>query len=215
MTSDGTFVTTITPQNIGGIATSYDFFFDGSSQTFRAVATLTNTNATTTSAEVAYGGDLGSDDGTQIEASESGDTTWDIMADGWVITSDGTVDFDDPVLTFVRFDPDSIEVASDTPAIPGIGIGFTEGVLGDVFTLELEAGQTERLMFFTQLSPDVQIALLGTPAFDSLDTLEAAGLLAGLSESEIETIVNWQPVPEPATTLALGGLAGLMLRRRR
>ncbi len=213
-TAEGTFITTITPQDIGGIDTSYDFFFDGSSPTLRAVATLTNTTNAPLTAEVSYGGDLGSDDTTQIDGSESGDAVWDITTDGWAISSDGG-DGPDPVLTYARFDPGSSEVASDTPSIPGTldPFGNDEGALADVFTLELDPGETERLMFLVQMSPDVATALSNASDFDSLATLDAAGLLAGLSPAEIGNIVNWD-VPEPSTAMVAAG-AGLILTMRR
>ncbi len=215
-TSDGTFLTTITPQDIGGIDTSYDFFFDGSSPTLRAVATLTNTTNAPLTAQVSYGGDLGSDDTTRLEDTETGDTTWDVAADGWAISSDGG-DGPDPVLTFVRFDPGSLEVASSTPSIPGLldAFGNDEGVLGDIFTLVLEPGETQRLMFLLQLNPDVATAQSRVGDLDSLATLDAAGLLAGLNQQEVGSIVNWN-VPEPSTfVLGAGATFALLIRRRR
>ncbi|MEA5511298.1 hypothetical protein VB715_16110 [Crocosphaera sp. UHCC 0190] len=42
-TGTGTFLNTIAPVDIGGINTSLDYFFDGSSPTARILATFTNT----------------------------------------------------------------------------------------------------------------------------------------------------------------------------
>ena len=230
-TSDGVFLSTLAAMNVDGIDTFYDLFFDASSPTLRSLATLTNTNAEAVAATVAYGGDLGSDSSTRIEATRSGDAVWDVMNDGWVVTSDrgdkklDGYDPSDPLLTFARFDPFAIEVASASPTVPGREDGpYDIDEFIDVFTLDLAAGQTQRLMFFTQLNPTVATAVAGATTFTDLTTLGSTGLLAGLSEPQIDSIVNWNvptvasDVPEPGTLLlgVIGaGAFGLARRRRR
>jgi len=219
-TGDGGFLTTITPADIGGIDTSLDYFFDDSSPTARVFATFTNNNANAESVEVAYGGDLGSDGNTTLEDTSTGDSTFESGLDRWIISSD---DGDgDPVLTFVRFGQGGVQVASSTPEVP-------EGdndLFADIWTLALNPGETQSLLWYVQLNPSLTLSQAGTADFDSLAALSNAGLLAGLTDTQINQAVNWVPpaappqtaVPEPASPLLMGmalvAVAGVVWFRR-
>ncbi|WP_295887175.1 PEP-CTERM sorting domain-containing protein [uncultured Thiohalocapsa sp.] len=216
-TADGTFVSTLTPQDIGGIATSLDYFMDASSPTLRVLATFGNTTGGALSGiEVLYGGNLGSGD-TQIEATSSGDAVFQ-QADRWLISSDGGSS-PDPLLTFVRYGEGSVQAASGTLAVPDAG----EDDFTDQWTLDLAAGETQSLMWFVQFTeyPNVNDAITNAAVFADLDTLASAGLLAAVGGGSIDTgnIVNWAPgtpVPVPGVLPLVGlGLFGLAAVRRR
>ncbi|MBF2055839.1 MAG: PEP-CTERM sorting domain-containing protein [Cyanobacterium sp. T60_A2020_053] len=204
----GTFLNTITPQDIGGINTSLDYFFDNN-RIARVLATFTNTTGSSQGLEVLYGGDLGSDSGTVIENSSSGDNVFQ-QSDRWFISSD-TAPFDDPILTFVRYGLGNVEVALDTFAIPGTdsGNGYTD-YFTDVWNLTIGAGETQRLMWFVQMNEDLNTALSETTKFDDLTSLSNAGLLEGLDATTQGEIVNWssspQSTPEPSILFGLGAL---------
>ena len=221
-TADGVFVSGLTPLDIGGIDTTLDYFMDGDSPTLRVLASFTNTTGGDLATEVLYGGNLGSDDDTRIEASSSGDAAFQ-QEDRWFISSDGsTAEGFDPVLTFVRYGEGSVQAASATYAVPGTDPG--NGSLDyftDVWSLSLGAGATQSLMWFVQFSDFVATAEGGTDVFADLDSLANAGLLAAVGGGSIDTadIVNWTPtadVPVPGALWLMGaGLFGLAAVRRR
>lgn len=207
-TGDGSFVTTLTPLNIGGIDTSLDYFMDNSSSTLRVLATFTNTTASSQSVEVLYGGNVGADEDTRLEATSSGDSTFQ-QADRWLISSDGGLG--DPVLTFVRYGSGTVEAASDTLAVLGTPTGTNDpDYFTDVWNLNIDAFATESLMWFVQFNFDATSAQAGTGVFDDLTSLSAFGLLAAVNGGEIDTsnIVNWEPVS--ATAVPLPGMLPLM-----
>jgi len=211
-TGAGTFLNTITPQNIGGINTSLDYFFDQSSPTARVLATFTNTTGSSQAVNVLYGGNLGSDNDTIIESSSSGDAVFQ-QADRWFVSSDQG--FGDPVLTFVRYGTGSVQTASNTFAVPGTDSGNGDvAYFTDVWDLNIDPGETQRLMWFVQLSETVATAVTNAATtFTNLTSLDNGGLLEGLSTSQQSEIVNWQSqqtppptTPEPSTLLGLGSL---------
>lgn len=214
-TAAGTFVNTISPLNLGGINTSLDYFMSAASPTLRVFGTFTNTTGNPLSAAIAYGGNLGCDDDCKIEDSSTGDNAFQSALDRWFITSDGPVDAD-PFVTLVRFGPGG-QLASSTPAVPSEDFNGDFDNFADIWTLSLDPGETKSLMWFVNFNDSLAAAQAGTPVFNDLSTLGAAGLLAGLSPTQIGGTANWKqqqpPVatPEPSSLIGLGSLLGLGL----
>jgi hypothetical protein len=208
-TGAGTFVNTISPVNLGGINTSLDYFMSASSPTLRVFGTFTNTTGNPLSAAIAYGGDLGCDDDCTIEDSSTGDNAFQSALDRWFITSDGPVD-SDPFVTFVRFGPGG-QLASSTPAVPGEVFNTYFDLFGDIWTLSLAPGETKSLMWFANFNESLAEAQAGTSVFNDLSTLDTAGLLEGLSPTQIGQTANWKQTPEPSSLIGLGSLLGFGL----
>jgi hypothetical protein len=208
-TGAGTFVNTISPVNLGGINTSLDYFMSASSPTLRVFGTFTNTTGNPLSAAIAYGGDLGCDDDCTIEDSSTGDNAFQSALDRWFITSDGPVD-SDLFVTFVRFGPGG-QLASSTPAVPGEVFNTYFDLFGDIWTLSLAPGETKSLMWFANFNESLAEAQAGTSVFNDLSTLDTAGLLEGLSPTQIGQTANWKQTPEPSSLIGLGSLLGFGL----
>ncbi|WP_237705543.1 autotransporter family protein [Chthoniobacter flavus] len=186
-TAAGTFVNIVTPQNIGGVNTSLNYFFTGTGSTVRAVGVFTNTTGTTLTINVGVGGNLGSDRNTEVLRYASGGSTLSLTQDNYVISHQKgqTGDLgDDPHETWVFFGP-----GGKTPFFGAYQNG--NDIIGEEWSLTLAPGQTEELMWFVQLNPDLASALSGSSTFASLSALTSAGLLSGLSASDLAEIENW------------------------
>jgi hypothetical protein len=131
------------------------------------------------------------------------------------------------VLLWVRQGAGAPVTVSATPDVPGAGNDDFQ----DNYPLSIPAGQTRRLMVFVRLGTDVPTSTAAAPTFDNLTTLNAAGLLAGLSTQQQSELINWAPAAPTGTSfvsnvpslsdlgklalaLILGGAALVALGRR-
>ncbi|HEY1340331.1 MAG TPA: hypothetical protein VGF59_22625 [Bryobacteraceae bacterium] len=194
----GTTLTSNT-QVISGLNVSEQYFFDTATPTVRLLVSFQNPTASPISATVLWGNNLGSDNGTTVFTSSSGDTVV-TPADRWFISWDGNPT-GDPVLSFVAFGSGASVTPSATPRPPGPNAGlFT-----DQFNINVPAGQTRRLMLFGRLSTSTASAQSSITTFNSTANLQSAGLLAGLTPQQESEIVNWAfgsapgPVPISGT----------------
>ncbi|MFM8331556.1 MAG: PEP-CTERM sorting domain-containing protein [Candidatus Methylumidiphilus sp.] len=217
-TAAGTFITTITPQTIGGINSRLDYFFSATSPIVRAFGSFTNTTGGTLPLSVAFGGNLGSDSNTTIAASSSGDTTLQASLDRWLISWDNGV-LNDVFQTWAFFGPGATAPTYGRWGVAGSVTGYIDRV-GETWDLSLAAGQTANLMWFIQLNNSLSAAQTGTSTFNNISSLQAAGLLSGLSAGDLANTANWvatTSVPEPASLalFGIGGLGAFAARRRR
>lgn len=210
-------------QNINGLDIDVQYFVDPNSATVRVFASITNNGTVTLADSLAYLNNTGSDGLTQIQATGSGDLIFD-TGDTYLVTDeDGFLTNADPANTFILFG----QGAANTPSQVTTTVFIRSGTQGNgtEFAFSLVQGQTVSFLFFNRLSPTTTQALATLGDFTSLDTLQSAGLLTGLSQSQIGTVVNFGPggaqgaVPEPSAMAVLGvmgtGLTGLIVRRRR
>lgn len=163
---------------------------------------ITNDGAAAANVETEHGGDLGSDDGATVIASGSGDSTFD-AADNFVVFEDASGA--DPFVSFVIFG----EGAAQTPATSGL---FDADDVNWLYELSLAPGETQSLLFFGAMSGSGAEGNSLASSLTNLADLADAGFLAGLSTDQISKIVNYGPIPEPAT-FCLPGLAVLGIRR--
>jgi hypothetical protein len=206
--------TTVTSDsvNIGGLGTQVQFFFEPTQRAVRAVYSFTNTTAATIVANVLVSNNLGSDESTRIEATADGDMVVE-PGDSWVATNDqqptrvlGEID---PPLTWIRYQAGAPVITNAQPVIAGLD-DFRES-----YTLNVPAGQTQRLMVIVKLNSTVAASTAAGPALDTLAELGAVGLLAGLDAQQQSQLVNWVAAAQgtPRSVPAISGLAqlGLML----
>lgn len=198
---------------VAGIDAQIQYWFSPTRPVVRAVFSLTNTTGAPITIDPAVLGDYGSDSDTEVVGTSSGDTTID-NTDLWYITDDGEGDGDPRIMTS-RYGEGAAVVPTNA-LTPGIA-GSTQATFGLRYHTTVPAGATVRIMVFMELSdPDnALIANANAAAADytNLDTLRAAGLLTGLSQTDIDEIINYAPtssVPVPFGPLGLFSLFGLL-----
>jgi hypothetical protein len=185
-----------------------EYFFHPLTATVRQRVSLSNPSNSAISTTVSSQTNVGSDHYTQIISSSSGDRLF-TTDDRWVITDDLSTNGDDPTITHVLFGPGSPEV---TPSLVDTSVdinsGGLEGIRAD-YGITVDPGDELFLMFFSQLSPSEAAAISTASMFDSDFNMLSAGLLAGLTEDQLERTLNlnWDEgisVPEPPMSLLIG-----------
>ena len=174
----------------------------------RILVTLQNPGASPIATAVQVGNNWGSDGSTVIRDTSSGDTTV-TTADRWLITSDNGPS--DPVNLSVMYGTG----AAVTPASYTTTVFDCAGPqgLGTVFNVSVPAGETRHLMMFAGLggvlSNDNLVASAQAAAtfFTDLDAMDPLWL-DGLSQAQLDRVVNWAPALPSFTTCAAEGLTG-------
>ena len=224
----GTTVRTNTVVLRGGppVSIEVEYFFSPSQPVVRALYSFNNFGQSAFTGTANVASNLGSDGNTTIQATQDGDTVVE-TTDRWIVTSDQAPTSGDPVLLWIRQGVGAPTGVSATPQVPGAG----NDNFKDNYPLNIPVGQTRRIMVFLRLGTDVPTSTAAAPTFDNLTTLNAAGLLSGLSAQQQGEIVNWAPaaptgvsfvsnVPslsdlgKLALALILGGAALVALGRR-
>lgn len=208
------------PAPMSGLNVTVQYHFFTDRQLARIVAVLANPTGApiTTTLEVPV--NFGSDGGTVIRGTSSGDQAFTVD-DRWVVTSDAGPW--DPVNTTVFYGPGNPPVMPDFVTNTVFGCAGTQGAgAGFNASITVPPGQQRALMFFAGLGDiegqgnTIDEALANAPLlFDDTAALNGLGLLEGLPVATGE-ILNWEftpPVPQdfgdaPApypTTLAANG----------
>lgn len=205
------------PQSLGGILTTYQYavFNNGGNRAIvRAYATLTSQPGAVQTVQLSLAHNVGSDGSTQILSTSNvpaGGPGSFTPASRWVVSDDFSTTAGDPANTFVFWGPGAPVTPSGASTTVFNAAG-TEGYLS-TFNLTLQPGQTVGFLFFGEITPTGAGALSTVSTFDTLASVGAAGLLAGLTSAEIAQTVNWVPTPGTAGVMLMGGV--LLARRRR
>jgi cysteine-rich repeat protein len=181
------------PVSMSGLNVTYSFRASTTQYAARILVDFANPSGSPITVPVAVPVNFGSDGGTIVRATSSGDLAV-TLADRWVVTSDSGPS--DPVNTTVLWGqnapvtPTSItQVVFDCAATNGIGA---------TFSLTVPAGATRSLMFFAGLgnitanANTIAGAIAAAPQFNSLTTVPP-DMLTGLSATQLSRIVNWVP----------------------
>lgn len=201
-----------------GLTSQAEFRFDLTRPIVRSLYSFTNPSQAPINAIFRWEVNLGSDAGTVVRATSSGDGAVD-ASDRWIVTSDSGTG--DAVNTLVRYGANAPHAPDSSAYVPG---DPARDLLADQYNVTVQPGQIVRLMMFGRLDSIADGLNAGvTAATDDAPTLftdytvmRNAGLFDGLP-SNFSEIINWAvPVPEP-TTLALFslGVGALVLRQRR
>ncbi len=199
---------------LNGFDTQVEFYFDPNNDLLRTLVTLTNNSGSVQSNAVRFQSNSGSNGAYSIQNSESGDTTLG-LDDQWV-----TLDDPDPLsntaAVFYAFHgtgaPDTQDAVSTTTDFP---LNGTDGVKVD-FNISLNDGETASLLFFTGARSSYAGALADVTALGGIFLDTGDNHFAGLSQAQLDTIVNYTSPPSAPTpnTLALLLLGLLVLHLR-
>ena len=179
---------------------AYTFFKDR--PLVRAVYTLSNTTEEDLSQSVWIGGDYYSDT----------DVTLEKTSTGGIDSGTGSLTVSDDDLWYVTGDDDRGEAiltlsthGVDAPVVPVNIVKAMDG--NDRFALQypvvIPAGESITIIAFSEMTPTlggydngIGYAAQAAADFESLEALEAAGLLAGISEESVASLVNYAPFAE-------------------
>jgi hypothetical protein len=169
---------------VAGLEVSARFTGFADSPTLRLVYALRNATASDVSVTARVGGNFGSDGSTTIQATSSGDATFD-TADRGLVTSDASDPTTpvDPVNTSVFFGPGAMVIPS------------AASLSSDDFTVDfpvtVPGNATRYLVFFAQMHALNGEAVAAASTFDTNAAVEAAGLLGGLTAEVRGQVLNW------------------------
>jgi hypothetical protein len=153
------------------------------SPALRSLIKLRNNGASTT-VDIVWDSNLGSDSSEEVRASSNGDTTHQLR-DRWVISSDDETEPEDPVLTHVLFGKSNPreKTAEIIEAPDGTGC-FTVG-----FSVRVPGNSIRYLLLFTEMNRTNAGAANKAGKYD--DANLNRNLLAGLRPSVRNRILNW------------------------
>ncbi len=157
----------------------------------RGLFTMTNTTPNSISLNAAILGGFGANESDiNIVATSDADTSID-NSDLWFVTDEDTAQGgDDPVITTTRHGVDAEVVP--TNALTPINDGAVYGLR---YQLNIATGETVRVMVFHELGlpnlVDITNQVAKAADFESMTSLDAAGLINDLNDSVRDTIVNY------------------------
>ena len=197
---------------MSGLNVSVQYHFVPEDAVARILVSLENAGASAVATTLQVSNNWGSDGGTVVRATSSGDTTV-ATDDRWIITSDGGPS--DPVNLSVMYG-DGAGVTPSSYVTTLFNCAGPQG-LGTTFNLNVPAGQTQRLMFFAGLGGVMENNNLVASAqasasfFTDLGSLEP-NWIGDLSQAELDSIVNWGPGAPAFSTCAGEGYTGDQLK---
>lgn len=200
--------TTITgdPRTMSGLDASSQFTMFEGLGVVRTLMTFTNNTAQSLTRTVTFDHNMGHDGNANTIAVADGTT----QIRRWYVVDDFDELDQQPATTFVLYGEGSPE---ETPVslIPPVANDW-----GVDFSLTVEPGETERLLFYTQLNRAATTGAAAAPVlFDNFDS--ESPLLAGMAPVVRSQVVNYDTriIPEPATAMLMAFAAcGLVVRRR-
>jgi len=196
-------------QTIAGLNTQLRWDVLATEATARGYLSLANPGGTPVTVTVDYLTNFGSDGGTVIRGSSSGDAVL-ALGDRWVVSSDGSPTTGDPVNTTVLWGgapPVQPNAISNTV----FSCAGTEGSRA-TYSITIPAGATQALLFFQRLSDSDVTAIATATNFDNV--VAGSPLLAGLSGAQTAAVQNFAlggggPVAQVA--VPVGGKASVLL----
>jgi hypothetical protein len=207
-----------TTQVMSGLNVHSELYFASSKAVVRSILFMQNPTGAPITVNVESGNNLGSDNNTLIVATSSGDSSFTFPTDHWWVSCQqseggcpppGTPSpLSDPVLTFAISQANApLQPASFEGPVTGNDRIYLH------WPVTVPAGATVALMMFVQLSDTPAHAEADALLFNTTESMQASGYLAGLTQTQLAEILNFTVGAAPAPTLgewAKIGMAGLL-----
>jgi hypothetical protein len=184
---------TVGPTRMSGLkVTRVDTAFK-SSPTLRSLVMLKNPKSTAVQLPILWDSGLGSDTGTLVQATSSGNKKF-TLKDRWFVSADSNSSPSDPPVTMVMYGQGIVQKPSavvNAPGGPAHGplTADPTGCVTEKYVIDVPANSTRSLLFFTQMHDTNGHAKHAAKKFDSLGPTN--NLFDGLSAKVRNTIVNW------------------------
>ena len=197
---------------LAGVETKIQYYFHPVRPVVRAMYSFENTSSSDISIKALVAGALSSDLTTTIQATSTADSTPvpDDSNDLWRVSNDqttiGTNSSTDPAITLTRFGTGALVIPISVLTLDDNS--FTKGDpdnFGERYDITIAAGETARILVFAEINKTIAEATSCAVDFASLDAAFTAGMLTGLSFTEVNEVVNYGAlgtVSAPATTCA-------------
>lgn len=206
-------------ETLAGLTVHAELFFSSQRNVVRSIFYMQNPTGSPITVTVDNDNNLGSDSNTSIQATSSGDLTFD-PSDNWIISCQGlsgpgtACDLTkDPIITMAFQGPGGIRATTvDTPGNGNDNPNYRWS------GITVPPGETRAVMMFVELSDTAANAEASATLFNSNSTLAGTDFLTGLSSLQEHEIVNWTIsglVPTLTQWAQLGmaallGMAGLI-----
>lgn len=185
------------PVAMSGLDVTMQYYAASATATLRTLITFENPTGATINASADWVNNVGSDGGTVVQGTGSGDLAFD-AGDRWIVTSDSDTSPGDPVNTFALFGPGAGVTPSSVSSTVFSCAGL-EGILA-TFDISVPAGGTRHLLFFNQMNAENAEGLAGGASFDT-NPAEGGDLLSGLDATQLSEVLNWAfGAPPPVDT---------------
>jgi len=186
------------PTNAGNLRVYLKYYGLSNSDTLRTLVSFVNVTASTIPVTVTLATNLGTDAYTVIPGSSDGNTSFNI-ADRWIVTGDSLTNPGEIVDTHVLYGPGSGLITPNLAQTTVFGCGdiqaktsFTDTHgLRSRFQFSVPGTSTRSLLFFNQAHTTNVAALADAAVFNS----EPVDMLQGLTNTDLNQIVNWKLLP--------------------
>ncbi|MFC1750844.1 hypothetical protein ACFL2V_18790 [Pseudomonadota bacterium] len=184
-------VTDITP----GIDAQIQYYFNPDRPVVRALYSITNTTSAEISTSILVMGNYQSNANTTVQGTSDGDVIVE-ASDLWVASNNYTggpeyAFYSDTVVSSHGAGAAVVPVVAMSLGSPVGGSGLTDN-FGYRYDVTIPAGETVRVMLFNEMSEVMSGALAAAPDFETLAAANTAGLLTGLTATELSEIVNYE-----------------------
>ncbi|RNM16271.1 hypothetical protein [Nocardioides pocheonensis] len=182
-------VLTSGPSSLGGLNTTVEYRALPNQQVLRSMVTLSNPGTTSMTIPFTVATNFGSDSGTTVIATSSGDAAVS-TADRWLVTADNAVTPGDAVNTSVLAGPGAVAAPPASTSQVVFDCADRDGIQA-TYNVTIPAGGSRALMFLNELSGTNAAATTGAARFNT-NPAATDELLTGLSDAQRDSIVNWR-----------------------